>query len=76
MFIYLLLVTGQITPMAAKTLPPEAPKMICKTFDEIGSRVRKRKVCRTRTDWDLQARNQRTQSEQLRDSPEVNPIRN
>ena len=56
----------------ANVADPAQVKMVCKNFDEIGSRVRKRKVCRTRADWAVQNRVAREQGEQLRDLQGVN----
>jgi hypothetical protein len=37
------------TPPTTKT--NEGSKVICRTEDELGSRVRKRKICMTRDEW-------------------------
>lgn len=41
---------GQTTE-APKKPDQDGTKMICKTDDQIGTRVRKRKICMTRDEW-------------------------
>lgn len=44
---FLLLGSGTEAPPSAPTVDP----VICKKFDETGSLVRKRKVCKTKSQW-------------------------
>ena len=46
---FLLLGSGADTPPAEPAKP--ADPVICKTYDVTGSLVRKKKVCRTKSEW-------------------------
>ena len=46
---FLLLGSGAEAPPPSP--PPAADPVICKRFDETGSLARKRKVCRTKSEW-------------------------
>lgn len=46
------LLAATSTAASAEVKPAEAPeKMICRKYDEVGSLVKKKRVCHTRADW-------------------------
>jgi hypothetical protein len=47
---------AQATPAAPAAPAAEKPKMICRSTDEIGSRLRKTRRCMTAEQWRQQAR--------------------
>jgi len=44
--------TAQTSAAPADQKDGGEPKMVCKTFQEIGSRLSRRRVCRTQMEWD------------------------
>lgn len=53
---------------ASQVVPPETAernKLICKKTFEVGSAVRKKKVCATQREWDDMARGARAQTERM-----------
>ena len=63
----LLTVTGAAVaqspnPNAAEGAAGGRDKMICKTFTETGSLVKKTKTCKTKVEWERERENLRTQN--------------
>ena len=53
--------TAQTTAAPADTKEGVENKMVCRTIQEIGSRLNRRRVCRTRLEWDeLEMQTRRT----------------
>lgn len=50
-FILAFLLLGSGTEAPPTTPAPAADPLICKRFDETGSLARKRKVCKTKSEW-------------------------
>ncbi|MDO9364374.1 MAG: hypothetical protein Q7T60_15705 [Sphingopyxis sp.] len=50
-FILAFLLLGSGTEAAPPPTAPAADPLICKRFDETGSLARKRKVCKTKSEW-------------------------
>jgi hypothetical protein len=50
-FILAFLLLGSGTENPPPTTTPAADPLICKRFDETGSLARKRKVCKTKSEW-------------------------
>lgn len=44
--------TAQTTAAPAEQKEGGEPKMVCKSIQEIGSRLSRRRVCRTQLEWD------------------------
>lgn len=50
-FIMAFLLLGPGAEVAGPPPPPPADPVICKRYEETGSLIKKRKVCRTKSEW-------------------------
>lgn len=57
--------TSPAAPAAQAPADPDANREICKAQTTTGSRLAKKKVCRTKAEWDEQYRLQRQEAEQM-----------
>lgn len=56
LFALLSLVAFQDAPAADPAAKPDKPAKICRVYEITGSRVSKRKICKTREEWNAEDR--------------------
>lgn len=67
------LFAGAQTVANAPPAPEEKPKLVCRTYQELGSRLHRRRVCKTAKDWDLESRLSQDQFNRDREDRQRNP---
>jgi hypothetical protein len=61
----MLMTQAAATPPVDGVATPPKPKMVCRTYEETGSLVKKQRICRTASAWMKNEEQQRAEADRL-----------